>query len=123
MKLLIIAVAFAIPCVLAQTKSYTNKYDTVNLDQVLSNRRLLHAYIKCTLDKGKCTSEGRELKSHIAEALQNGCEKCTNAQRAGMKRVIKHLMTYEKAYWTQLVEKFDPAREYSQKYEKELSTL
>jgi hypothetical protein len=60
MKLLLL-VLVVVQCVMAED-SYTDKYDTVNLDQVLLNKRLMVAYIKCMLDQGKCTSEGRELK-------------------------------------------------------------
>lgn len=41
---------------------YTTKYDNVNLDQILSNDRLLSNYFKCLIDQGPCTSEGEELK-------------------------------------------------------------
>lgn len=41
---------------------YTLKYDNVNLDEVLSNQRLLTNYFKCLVDVGKCTPEGEELK-------------------------------------------------------------
>ncbi|KAL0870064.1 hypothetical protein ABMA27_006226 [Loxostege sticticalis] len=119
--LLLLCLSVYLCCACAQ--SYTDRYDTVNLDDVLANKRLTVAYIKCMLDKGKCTSEGKELKSHIAEALQNGCAKCTKAQREGMRRVIKHLINHERGYWQQLVEKYDPKRVYTQKYEKELNSL
>lgn len=44
-------------------KQYTNKFDNVDVDGVLSNNRILTNYIKCLMDKGPCTQEGRELKS------------------------------------------------------------
>lgn len=47
--------------VLAQ--NYPNKFDNVNIETVLSNDRVLSNYIKCLLDKGACTREGRDLKS------------------------------------------------------------
>nr|WPO56424.1 chemosensory protein [Leucinodes orbonalis] len=141
MRSILIALA-VLECVLAQS-TYTDRYDTIDLDSVLSNKRLTVSYIKCVLEKGRCTAEGRELKfaningertkriarsptpfsAHIIDALQNGCTKCTKAQREGMRRVIKHLITYEKAYWQELVEKYDPNRVFTQKYEKELNTL
>nr|AZB49400.1 chemosensory protein 8 [Heortia vitessoides] len=123
MKCLLLVLAITIQCTLAQSETYTDRYDTVDLDEVLSNKRLTVAYIKCMLEQGRCTSEGRELKSHIVEALQNGCEKCTKAQREGMRRVMKHLIKYENNYWQQLVEKYDPTRTFTKKYEKELSSL
>ncbi|XP_028173942.1 allergen Tha p 1-like [Ostrinia nubilalis] len=123
MKTLLFAIALTALACCARAQVYTDRYDTVNLDDVLANKRLTVAYIKCMLDKGGCTSEGRELKSHIAEALQNGCAKCTKAQREGMRRVIKHLIQHEKGYWQELVEKYDPKRVYTQKYENELNSL
>lgn len=47
--------------VLAQ--NYPNKFDQVNIETVLQNDRVLTNYIKCLLDKGACTREGRDLKS------------------------------------------------------------
>ena len=44
-------------------KQYTNKFDNVDVDNVLSNNRILNNYIKCLMEKGPCTPEGRELKS------------------------------------------------------------
>lgn len=41
---------------------YTDRYDSIDLNQILANRRLLIPYIKCLLDEGKCTAEGKELK-------------------------------------------------------------
>nr|QLI62042.1 chemosensory protein 11 [Streltzoviella insularis] len=123
MKLFLIAVALSMFCILVNAQTYTDKYDTINLDEVLSNKRLLGAYIKCVLEQGRCTPEGKELKSHITDALQTGCSKCTSKQRQGMKRVIKHLITYEDDSWQLLVEKYDPQRIYSHKYEKELNSL
>lgn len=48
-------------CTAAQ--KYTNKYDGINVDEIISNRRVLESYSKCLLDQGRCTSEGNELKS------------------------------------------------------------
>lgn len=42
---------------------YTSRYDGVDVDRILQNGRVLGNYIKCMLDEGSCTAEGRELKS------------------------------------------------------------
>ena len=39
------------------------KYENVNIETILSNDRVITNYIKCLLDMGACTKEGRELKS------------------------------------------------------------
>nr|AND82451.1 chemosensory protein 9 [Athetis dissimilis] len=102
---------------------YTNKYDNVNLDEILQNRRLLVPYIKCCLDQGKCTPDGKELKSHIKEALETYCAKCTEIQRDGTRRVIAHLINHEPEYWTELSAKYDRDGKFAHKYEEELRTI
>jgi hypothetical protein len=64
MKLIsaVIFCAFAVAALAAENK-YTNKYDNVDVDKILNNDRVLTNYIKCLMDEGPCTSEGRELKS------------------------------------------------------------
>nr|UVB79217.1 chemosensory protein 14 [Heortia vitessoides] len=122
---------FAIVCFLAfiaavsarPGEKYTDKYDNVDLGEILQNRRLLVPYVKCALDQGRCSPDGKELKSHIKESLENYCAKCTDTQRNGTKRVIGHLINNEPELWTQLTHKYDPDRKYVNKYETELRTV
>lgn len=58
---LIVMLAVLVAAVAAAEK-YEPKYDNVSIESVLSNDRVLTNYIKCLLDKGACTKEGRELK-------------------------------------------------------------
>uniref|UniRef100_A0A336LYC3 CSON007979 protein n=1 Tax=Culicoides sonorensis TaxID=179676 RepID=A0A336LYC3_CULSO len=44
-------------------KQYTSRFDNVDVDKILKNDRILNNYIKCLLEKGPCTQEGRELKT------------------------------------------------------------
>lgn len=44
-------------------EKYTGKYDDVNVDKILQNNRVLTNYIRCLMDEGPCTAEGRELRS------------------------------------------------------------
>jgi hypothetical protein len=43
-------------------EKYTTKYDNINIDEILASDRLVDNYVKCLLDKGRCTPEGAELK-------------------------------------------------------------
>lgn len=61
----ILLMAFA---TLVVAQDYTKKYDNVNIESALSNDRVLTNYIKCLLDKGACTREGRELKSKLSSS-------------------------------------------------------
>ncbi|CAG9563990.1 unnamed protein product [Danaus chrysippus] len=106
--------------VAARPETYTDRFDNINLQEIINNHRLLKAYINCVLEKGKCTNEGRELKTHIKDAIENRCDKCTEAQRNGTKTVIRHLINHEPASWEELVQKYDPERKYVVKYETEL---
>lgn len=51
--------------VLADDDKYTSKYDNIDLDEILSNKRLLTAYVNCVMERGKCSPEGKELKGKI----------------------------------------------------------
>ena len=53
----------------AEAAEYTNKYDGIDVDRILQNGRVLSNYIKCMLDEGSCTAEGRELKSECMQRL------------------------------------------------------
>ncbi|XP_075981633.1 uncharacterized protein LOC142980184 [Anticarsia gemmatalis] len=107
-------------CVARPDDHYTDKYDNVDLDEILSNRRLLVPYIKCMLDQGKCAPDGKELKAHIKEALENDCDKCTEAQKKGTDRVLKHMINNEEEFWKELTAKYDPENKYATKYEEKL---
>ncbi|XP_045521957.1 allergen Tha p 1-like [Pieris brassicae] len=106
-------------CVLVAVfaEKYTDKYDNINLQEILENGRLFHAYINCLLDKGKCSPEGKELRDHIQDALETGCSKCTEAQEKGTYTIIEHLINKEKEIWEELCAKYDAEGKYRKKYE------
>nr|AYC12348.1 chemosensory protein 3 [Clostera restitura] len=102
---------------------YTDRYDNTNVQEIIDNDKLFEAYVKCVLEKGKCTADGKELKSHITDALENDCSKCTDPQKDGVRLVIKHLVNKEPAIWEELCAKYDPKKVYASKYEKELKEV
>lgn len=61
-KYLLILLASLMILVVA-TEKYTRKYDDVDVDTILQNNRVLNNYIRCMLDEGPCTAEGREFRS------------------------------------------------------------
>lgn len=62
MKLLLIAVVLVTSMLHIEGQVDTGRLNSVNIEEVLANKRLLTAYIKCVLDKARCTPEGKELK-------------------------------------------------------------
>lgn len=61
MRAVLILLCVFVAAAVAQQK-YNKQYDNVNIETVLGNDRVLTNYIKCLLEKGACTREGRELK-------------------------------------------------------------
>jgi len=52
----------ALQCVVVLADRYSSRYDNIDLDAILSNHRALNSIIKCLLDKGPCSPEGKEMK-------------------------------------------------------------
>ncbi|KNC29650.1 Ejaculatory bulb-specific protein 3, partial [Lucilia cuprina] len=113
---LLVVVCFAL---VAAQKQYTNKFDNVDVDSVLGNNRILTNYIKCLMDKGPCTPEGRELKKLLPDALQSDCSKCTDVQRKNSQKVINFLRANRPGEWKLLLDKYDPSGNYRAKYERQ----
>lgn len=42
---------------------YSTRYDNLDVDGLLKNERALGSYVKCLLDQGPCSPEGREFRS------------------------------------------------------------
>nr|UNG39403.1 chemosensory protein 9 [Apocheima cinerarius] len=114
MKLLVVLGCLAAAVV---AEKYTDKYDNINLQEILENKRLLLAYIDCIMERGKCTPEGKELKDNLQDAIESGCEKCTESQEKGATTVIEHLIKNEIEIWRELCAKFDPEGKWRKKYE------
>jgi len=69
MKLAVLCLFAVISVIYADTPNgYTNKFDNIDVDQILTNERLLKRYIDCILDKPKvrCPAEAVELKSEYS---------------------------------------------------------
>lgn len=58
----VIIIGLALIGVCTSEDKYTDRYDDINVDEILSNKRLFTSYIKCLMDQGRCTPEGNTLK-------------------------------------------------------------
>lgn len=65
----LVLVSCVIAAAIAADEKYSDKYDNIDIDEILTNKRLLHAYIDCLMERGKCTPEGKELKGEGFEYL------------------------------------------------------
>nr|AFZ78848.1 ejaculatory bulb-specific protein III [Coptotermes formosanus] len=104
-------------------EKYTTKYDNIDLDEILASDGLVDNYFKCIMEQGKCTPDGTELRSHIKDALESECSKCSDTQKAGADKVIKFLYNKKPDKFKQLQEKYDPDNTYTTKYKDKLEEI
>ncbi|XP_065345627.1 ejaculatory bulb-specific protein 3-like [Cloeon dipterum] len=121
MQVLLLVVLVAASVAAPPPSRYTNKYDGVDLDRILKNDRILTNYIKCLMDQGPCTSEGRELKRTLPDALETDCTKCNPNQKGAADKVINFLIKNRPSDWTRLVNKYDPSGAYQKRFEATLN--
>ncbi|XP_046823971.1 ejaculatory bulb-specific protein 3-like [Vespa crabro] len=110
-------IILALVTVVLGVEKYSTKYDDVDVDKILRNDRVLTNYIRCMLDEGSCTAEGRELKKILPDALATDCTKCNERQKITAEKVINHLKTKRSKDWDRLITKYDPQGEYKQRFE------
>ncbi|XP_065168920.1 ejaculatory bulb-specific protein 3 [Atheta coriaria] len=113
------AVAIVAHAAPAPDEKYTTKYDNVDLQEILKNKRLLKNYVNCLLDKGNCSPDGAELKKNLPDAIENECSKCSQTQKDGSRVVLHHLIDNEQEWWKQLEAKYDPTGTYKKKYQEQ----
>lgn len=85
----LIAIVYIATCHGEET--YDVKYDNVDVDEILKSERLLTNYIKCLMDEGPCTEDGRDLKEILPDAIHTDCSKCTEKQKEGSAKIM-HFM-------------------------------
>ncbi|ENN78115.1 hypothetical protein YQE_05269, partial [Dendroctonus ponderosae] len=116
---IIVCCAF-IGLVLADTPKYTTKYDNVDLEEIIKSDRLMKNYVNCLLEKGKCTPDGAELKRVLPDALHTECSKCSDSQKKGSRKIMRHLIDNKPEWWTELENKYDKEGAYKKQYREEL---
>jgi hypothetical protein len=70
---------------------YDIKYDNIDIEEVLKSERLLTNYIKCLMEEGPCTEDGRELKENLPDAIATDCSKCSEKQKFGSEKVMHYM--------------------------------
>lgn len=53
----------AILSINADDEKYSSKYDTIDVDSILNNERLVKQHHECLMDRATCTKDLAELKS------------------------------------------------------------
>uniref|UniRef100_A0A1B6LFB3 Uncharacterized protein n=1 Tax=Graphocephala atropunctata TaxID=36148 RepID=A0A1B6LFB3_9HEMI len=98
---------------------YTTKFDNIDLDQIINNERLMNSYFNCLMERGHCTPDGEELKRSLPDALKTACSKCSEKQKNGSDKMIRHLVDKKPELFKELETKYDPSGIYRAQYEKD----
>lgn len=109
------------------------RLENFDIETVLKNDRILTNYIKCILDRGPCTREGRDLKKDLPEVrvnlfkklpvilfsiiqtLNNACDDCSPKLKSQMNKLLNILETRKAADWKQIQARYDPTGELTKK--------
>ncbi|KAJ8925806.1 hypothetical protein NQ315_009656 [Exocentrus adspersus] len=102
---------------------YASKYDHIDVDTILNNRRMVNYYAACMLSKGPCPPEGLEFKRILPDALRTNCVRCTEKQKTVTLRAIRRLKKEYPKIWAQLAEQWDPDGIYISKFESTFATF
>ncbi|GJQ66518.1 hypothetical protein Trydic_g4505 [Trypoxylus dichotomus] len=89
----------------------------VDVDNVISSKRLLINYINCLLDKGPCTTEAIELKKVLPNAIATQCKDCSLEEKQAVGKIFAHILQYHRDLWNQLLDKYDPDGTFRKQYE------
>ncbi|XP_077292135.1 ejaculatory bulb-specific protein 3-like [Arctopsyche grandis] len=118
LALLVAAICVTIDSAPAAATIELAKYDNFNIDEILDNQRILKNYIKCMLDKGPCTPEGKDFRRFLPETLEDSCRGCSASQRQRMRQITTHLRNKRPDDWTLLLAKYDPQGKYKVEFDK-----
>nr|QKK82652.1 chemosensory protein [Histia rhodope] len=103
---------------IAQTYTPTN--DDFNIEALLSDIDALKGFINCFLDKGNCDAIAADFKNELQEAINDGCSKCTPAQKHIFKRFLEGGNEKLPSYIQEFKNKYDPDGSHFSKLEKAL---
>ncbi|KAK9877417.1 hypothetical protein WA026_018530 [Henosepilachna vigintioctopunctata] len=70
-----------------------------------------------------CTPEGDTLRKLLPGALETGCEKCSESQKALGSKALRYLVKEKPKLWEELMDKFDSEKKYRTKYADKLKEL
>nr|QNL15630.1 chemosensory protein [Procecidochares utilis] len=96
--------------------TYDTRFDSIDLDEVLSQERLLRNYIKCLESTGPCTPDSKMLKEILPDAISTDCAKCSPKQKSGSAKVTHFLIDNRPEDWVRLEQIYDPQGNYRLAY-------
>ncbi|XP_050525834.1 ejaculatory bulb-specific protein 3-like [Daktulosphaira vitifoliae] len=96
-------------------KKYMKIMDTINVDELISNDRLMNTHFKCFLNEGPCVSQFKDLKKVLPELIKDNCSTCSDAQKTKMYNSIEKIRAKKPEEFDKFTKIYDPENKYFKK--------
>ncbi|KAF5299915.1 hypothetical protein FQR65_LT09310 [Abscondita terminalis] len=106
--------------VCSRPDTYLDDFDNINIDAVLSNKRLVNNYLHCIKTGQKCTPDGVKARELIPNALKTRCEKCNESQRMKILQILEWVIQNKPKDFLEIEKIFDSDHSFRNEFESEL---
>ncbi|KAB0804919.1 hypothetical protein PPYR_01889 [Photinus pyralis] len=97
-----------------------DEFDNIDIDEILSSKRLVDNYIHCFKTGQKCTPDGQKFRDVLPKAMKSKCEDCSPAQREKVFKVVEWAAQNRPDDFLELENIYDSQHEYRREFEAEL---
>nr|ADO95154.1 chemosensory protein [Antheraea yamamai] len=88
-------------------ETYTTENDNLDIEALIRDVPALEEFVGCFLDTVECNPVAADFKNDIKEAVEQLCEKCTDAQKHIFKRFLEGLKEKLPAKYEAFKKKYD----------------
>ncbi|XP_044265873.1 ejaculatory bulb-specific protein 3-like [Tribolium madens] len=106
MKLFVIN--FILMSLIYTSLSASVPYETVNIDKLLADEKMVTEYMACLRGEGPCTPAEKDLEEHIPLVLGNYCADCNEKQKNFVIKLATFVIKNRFDEWRQVQKRFDP---------------
>ncbi|XP_014482498.1 PREDICTED: putative odorant-binding protein A10 [Dinoponera quadriceps] len=97
-------IGIALMGIFAEVELYSDKYDDIDIINILNNDKLRDQHRKCYMGKGPCpTADMKFYKEIIGEALVTKCKRCTEKQKQNLDKLTEWYTTNRPEEWEEFV--------------------
>ncbi|KZC11372.1 PREDICTED: ejaculatory bulb-specific protein 3-like [Dufourea novaeangliae] len=106
MRYYIVLLSFCLLAWAHAEELYDDKYDDIDINEILSNERLREQYYKCFMDTAPCvTADAVFFKANLPEAVATQCKKCTEKQKNTFDVMADWYNKNQPDKWTAFIER------------------
>ncbi|KAK4885679.1 hypothetical protein RN001_001950 [Aquatica leii] len=99
---------------------YSDEFDNIDIDEILSNKRLVDNYLYCIKTGKKCTPDGLKARELIPDALKSKCVNCSQSQKDKAEKILEWAIQNRAKDFLEIEQIFDPQHNFRKEYEVEL---